>query len=81
MESARGPRDLRNARDVRRDLRDLRVPRDPKDPRDLRYTQDYPQDPRYAYPSPATTTASMPRSERDSVASAQQPRFVNLLLT
>ena len=63
--------DSRDPRDHPRDPRDMRDPRDP------RYTQDYPgQDPRYAYPSPAATTASLPR-ERESVTSPPQQRFAD----
>lgn len=67
-------RDLRDPRDGPRDPRD---PRDQRDPRDPRYAQDY-QDPRYAYPSPAATTASLPPTrERDSVTSPPQTRFAD----
>jgi hypothetical protein len=67
MESARDPRDPRDPRDV---LRDPRDPRDLRDPRDPRHGQAYPQDPRYAYPTPSATTASMPRGERSSIDAA-----------
>jgi len=61
-----------------REMRDPRdVARDSRDHRDPRYGQDYAQDPRYAYPSPATTTASLPRGERDSIAKPQQQRFAD----
>jgi len=62
--------ETREMRDAPRDPRDLRDHRDP------RYGQDYAQDPRYAYPSPATTTASLPRGERDTVAKPSQ-RFAD----
>ena len=62
-------RDLRDSRDPR-DMRDMRDPRDP------RYPPDYAQDPRYAYPSPAATNASLPR-ERETVTSPPQQRFAD----
>jgi hypothetical protein len=63
-------REMRDPRDVPRD------PRDTRDHRNPRYGQDYAQDPRYAYPSPATTTASLPRGERDAIAKPSQ-RFAD----
>jgi hypothetical protein len=57
-----------------RDARDVRGSRDLRDHRDPRYGQDYAQDPRYAYPGPATTTASLPRGEREAVVSPPQQR-------
>jgi hypothetical protein len=67
MENNRDPRDL---------LRNLRDPRDPRDPRDSKAStkiQDYPLDPRYAYPSPAATMTGSVISYNRSVVS-QIPR-------
>jgi hypothetical protein len=50
-------------------------PRDLRDPRIFGYAQDYSQDPRYAYPAPAATTASLPRSERNTVVNTAPPRY------
>lgn len=72
--------DTRDARDPRnaRDPRDQRDPRDARDPRDPRYSQDYQQDPRYAYPSPAATVSSMNvQRDRESVPSPSQQRFAD----
>ena len=53
--------------------------RDPReqrgDPRDPRYGGQSEYDPRYAYPSPATTVTSMAPSGREPISSPQQPRF------
>jgi len=74
---ARDPRDPRDPRNAR-DPRDPRDSRDARDPRDPRFSQDYQQDPRYAYPSPAATVSSMniPR-DRESVTSPSQQRFAD----
>ena len=53
-------------------------PRDQRDPRDPRYGgQPENYDPRYAYPSPATTVTSIAR-EREPISSPPQPRFAFL---
>jgi hypothetical protein len=49
----------------------------PRDTRDTRYGQPDYSDPRYAYPSPATTTVSVSGRDRDPLTSPPQPRFAH----
>ena len=54
-----------------------RDPREQRDPRDPRNGQPDYNDPRYAYPSPATTVSSVAR-DREPISSPQQPRFASI---
>lgn len=58
-----------------RDSREQRDHRDPRDPRDPRYAGQAEYDPRYAYPSPATTVSSVAPREREPISSPQQPGY------
>jgi hypothetical protein len=75
ISSAEQPMRMESAPELHYPLDLQNDPRDLRDPRIFGYAQDYSQDPRYAYPAPAATTASLPRSERDTVVNTAPPRY------